>query len=67
METSEQLKEVLEKERKSLENNKSFSETYKMFDSICTPQKSSYSFPLLDTLGRTFYEQTKYKTDICFR
>ncbi len=59
--TTERLAELLAKETKNFaEKENSLKETYSKFLKIGIDTKSTYSFPLKDTIGKTFREQLQY-------
>lgn len=56
--TTEKLTEVLAKEtNKFAEKDSVLKDFYTKFSKIGIETKSTYSFPLIDTLGKTFREQ----------
>lgn len=59
--TTERLTELLEKETKKFaEKDSSLKETYSKFSKIGIDTKSTYSFPMKDTIGKTFREQLQF-------
>lgn len=59
--TTERLTELLAKESKKFaEKEYSLKETYSKFSKIGIDTKSTYSFPLKDTIGKTFREQLQF-------
>jgi len=61
--TTERLKELLAKETKIFaEKESALKETYSKFSKIGIDTKTTYSFPLKDTIGKTFREQLQFKS-----
>jgi hypothetical protein len=59
--TTERLQELLAKETKVFsEKESSLKEIYSKFSKIGIDTKSTYSFPLKDTIGKTFREQLQF-------
>jgi hypothetical protein len=59
--TTERLTELLAKETKKFaEKESSLKGTYSKFSKIGIDTKSTYSFPLKDTIGKTFREQLQF-------
>ena len=56
----EKFEKVILKEEKSFLSKSNLSEKIKLVDSIL-PQKSTYSFPMMDTIGRISYAQMQSK------
>ncbi len=59
--TTERLTELIAKETKIFaEKESSLKEAYSKFSKIGIETKSTYSFPLKDTIGKTFREQVQF-------
>ncbi|MDO9152987.1 MAG: hypothetical protein Q7U47_04650 [Paludibacter sp.] len=59
--TTERLAELLAKETKKFAKKEgSLKEIYSKFSKIGIDTKSTYSFPLKDTIGKTFREQLQF-------
>lgn len=60
--TTEKLSEVLSKEKNHFADRRgSLSESYSKFSKIGIDTKSTYSLPLKDTIGKTFWEHIQFK------
>ena len=62
MSTTENLEKLIVQEQEKFLMDSSFYETSKKIKDFYTPKKSTYSFPMMDTIGRLFYEQTQSTT-----
>jgi len=59
--TTDRLSELLVKESKKFAQKESaIKQSYSKFSKIGIDTKSSYSFPLKDTIGKTFNEQLQF-------
>jgi hypothetical protein len=62
MSTTENLEKLIVQEQEKFLMDSSFYETSKKLKEFHTPQKSAYSFPMMDTIGRLLYEQIQSTT-----
>ena len=61
--TTDKLSELIAKESKKFaEKDGVLKKTYSKFSKIGIDTKSTYSFPLKDTIGKTFQEQLQFSS-----
>lgn len=62
--TEEQLTKVLEKEASRFsQEGTGLAEVFQKLSKHGFVEKSQYSFPLADTIGRNFHEQTRFSSN----